>query len=385
MGLFFTDISNISLKVAQDSVNKLYIALNFIGCAMFKYNRHVDARTIALSNLILAFSIILVVFGVFYAQNVEAHVKWFAFYDVPAQPKILSQVLTRQFFLLMGLAAVILLATCYLERGTAGRKLNAFLDRISGLFFYRIDDLYRAATAIFFIAVPLLGGTILTPELKTAHTHIEIYQIMIAIGLFWRPTMVLSAIGIVIIYGYGIRQYGFFHMLDYPIFLGLAAYLFLSGLRRNFTHPRPLDISRWATAITLIWASVEKWAYPGWTYPVLESEPAISFGFSPGLYMDAAGVIEFVSAFGLLWTPLVRRLSAVTLLIVFLSAIIPFGKLDAVGHLMIIIILIGILFDSQPSKPRPPILSVVIMAAVLVIDLLAYYGLHKFFYRSMMF
>ena len=339
----------------------------------------------SLSVYVLAIIAILVVSGVIYAPDVEAHVKWFAFYDVPAQPKILSQVLTRQFFMLMGLAFAILLATCYIERTTIGHRANAFLDRVSKPFFYRIDDLYRASTAVFFIAVPLLGGTILTPELKTAHTHIEIYQIMIAIGLFWRPTMVLSAIGIVIIYGYGIRQYGLFHMLDYPIFLGLAAYLFLSGLHRRITHPRPLDISRWAAGITLIWASVEKWAYPGWTYPVLQAQPEISFGFAPGLYMDAAGVIEFACAFGLLWTPLVRRLSALALLFVFISAILPFGKLDAVGHLMIIIILIGILFDSQPSKPRPPILSVVIMAAVLVINLLAYYGLHKFFYRSIMF
>ena len=352
---------------------------------MYRFNQKHSFQLNKFSDLIFASLIFFVLFGVFYAPDAVAHVKWFASYDVPAQPKILSHVLTAQFFMLMGIAAAILLATCYIERTTIGYRVNSFLDRLSTLFYYRIDDLYRAATAVFFIAVPLLGGTILTPELKTAHAHIEIYQIMIAIGLFWRPTMVLSAIGIVIIYGYGIRQYGIFHMLDYPIFLGLAAYLFLSGLHRRITHPRPLDISRWATGITLIWASVEKWAYPGWTYPVLESQPEISFGFSPGLYMDAAGVIEFACAFGLFWTPLVRRLSAITLLLVFLSAILPFGKLDAVGHLMIIIILIGILFDKHPSKPRPPILSAIFMAGVLAIDLLAYYGLHKFLYRSIMF
>ncbi|MDI9349289.1 MAG: hypothetical protein QM537_04735 [Candidatus Symbiobacter sp.] len=320
-----------------------------------------------------------------YAGAASAHVKWFAGYDVPAQPKLLSQVVSRQFLALTGLGFFIFFLACAVERTPIGHSINKGLDKLSLMFMYRVDDLYRAGTAVFFVAVPLLGGTILTPELKTAHTHIALYQIAIAIGLFWRPTMILSAIGIVVLYIYGVREYGFFHMLDYPIFLGLAAYLFLSGLGRNFRNIRPLDISRWLAGITLIWASVEKWAYPGWTYPVLVTEPEIAFGFPPGLYMNAAGVIEFTCAFGLLWTPMIRRLSAIALLFVFISAIAPFGKVDAVGHLMIIIILIGILIDDKPNKPLPVWLSVVGLAAVLAIDLLLYYGLHALRYHTMMF
>jgi len=40
----------------------------------------------------------------------------------------------------------------------------------------------------------------------------------------------VAALGIVVLYVCGIASYGFFHMMDYPIFLGLAAYHALSAL-----------------------------------------------------------------------------------------------------------------------------------------------------------
>jgi hypothetical protein len=99
-------------------------------------------------------------------------------------------------------------------------------------------------------------------------------------------------------------------------------------------------------------------------------------GFYANYYMNAAGVVEFTLAFGLLWTPLVRRLSALVLGSMFVSAIFPFGMLDAVGHLMIIVILIGIVVDDRPVFAKPPLEAVVYFIAALVIDLAAYYGLH---------
>ena len=39
----------------------------------------------------------------------------------------------------------------------------------------------------------------------------------------------------------------------------------------------------------------------------------MTLGASPELFMKAAGVIEFTLAFALIWTPLVRRMSAIIL------------------------------------------------------------------------
>lgn len=310
-------------------------------------------------------------------QCALAHVKWFAPYDVPAQPRPLSQVFDLLFWGPIALALGALLLTCYVERGPIGRTVLNTLDLLCKPLRPRLDDLYRAGTATFFVAIAVLGDLILTPELKTNVAWIPWFQIAIALGMFWRTTMVLSALGIAGLYAYGVAEYGIFHLLDYPIFLGLAFYLGLSGLDRDLFGLRPLDVSRWGAGITLIWASVEKWAYPQWTYPLLQAHPGMAFGFGNEYYMNAAGVVEFSLAFGLLWTPLVRRLSALVLTAMFISAIIPFGMIDAIGHSMIIVILIGILVDEEPKFAKPPLEVVGYFFGALIMVLAAYYGLHS--------
>jgi hypothetical protein len=200
---------------------------------------------------------------------------------------------------------------------------------------------------------------------------------LIAIGMFWRSTMVFSAIGIVLLFAAGVYYYGTFHMMDYPIFLGLAAYLAMSGLQRaEIFGLRPIDVARVGTAITLLWASVEKWAYPQWSFPLLQSHERLTLGLDPSFYMAASGIVEFGLAFGLLWTPLVRRLAAIVLAAMFFSAVLEFGKIDAIGHLPIIILLIAIMADDRPSPRRSPALAPTAFCATLIAFVVAYYGAH---------
>ena len=62
-----------------------------------------------------------------------------------------------------------------------------------------------------------------------------------------------------------------------------------------------------------MWASIEKWAYPEWSFPLLVEHPSMTLGFDPEFFMRAAGAIEFALAFALMWTPLVRRVGAIML------------------------------------------------------------------------
>ncbi|HEX4195729.1 MAG TPA: hypothetical protein VHY80_21645 [Stellaceae bacterium] len=312
-----------------------------------------------------------------------AHVKWFAAYDVPGQPRLLSEVFKIVFWQPASAALLAFVLTSYLERHRLGAGILAALDRLTGWLRPRVDDLYRAGTAAFFVALWTIGGIILTPELKTQSPYIPLLQVAIAAGMFWRPTMVLSALGIVALYAIGLANYGLFHMLDYPIFLGLAAYLACSGLKIEPFGVRPLDIARWAAGLTLMWASVEKWAYPEWTYPLFKSNPSLAMGFYVDYYMSAAGIVEFSLSLGLLWTPLVRRLSALVLIAMFTTAIVPFGKVDAIGHSMIIVILIGILVDREPTVRRPPISAMAYYPAALAATISLYYGVHALIYGTM--
>ncbi len=311
----------------------------------------------------------------------EAHVKWFAAYDVPEQPRPLLDVLNADFLGLFIAGIVVLSAVCLFDRTPIGAALARGIARVTAGIRARTEGWFRAGTAAFFVALFTLGDIILTPELKTDVAVIPWLQAAIALGMFWRTTMPFSAAGIVALYAFGVEKYGIYHMLDYPIFLGLAAYLALSPFQVRIGNLRPIDVARWAASITLMWASVEKWAYPQWTYPLLQAHPDLSFHYSPSFYMTAAGFMEFSLAFALLWTPLVRSLAAAVLAFMFVSAVFEFGKIDAIGHLMIIVILITVGADNGPVTRRAA-LAPLVYAAALALDFAAYYGLHAVIYGT---
>lgn len=323
------------------------------------------------------------VFGGCLPSSAWAHVKWFAAYDVADQPRALADVCSSAFFHLVVWSVLALWLGSLIERTALGETLLRSIDRLCSAFQPRTEDLFRAATAIFFTALWAIGGIILTPELKTQSPLIPWLQAAIAIGMFWRSTLVLSAMGIVALFAVGIASYGTFHMMDYPIFLGLAAYLALTGLQKKLFHLRPLDVARWGAGITLMWASVEKWAYPDWTYPLLQTHAKLTMGLDPSFYMTAAGVVEFALAFSLVWTPLVRRIGAIALAAMFTSAVLEFGKIDAIGHLMIVVILLAVIVDDEvPVARRPPLLAPACYCAALIAFIALYYGTHAIIFGT---
>ena len=284
--------------------------------------------------------------------SASAHVKWFCAYDVAGQPRGLEQVLCPNFEWLTGLALVCLMAGCLAEGTPLGGALLNALDRVTTRIRIDTELLVRATLGFFLVSLFDLGGIILTPELKTDVAWIPWLQLAMAACLIWRRTMPLTGLGIVFLFSYATAEYGVFHLADYPVFLGVAAYLICQSLGLKPFGVRPLDIVRWAAAITLMWASVEKWAYPQWTDPLLAAKPQMTMGATFELFMKAAGVIEFTLAFALIWTPLVRRAAAIILTAIFVSAVFEFGKVDAIGHSGIIVVLLGIAADDVRTAVR---------------------------------
>ena len=244
--------------------------------------------------------------------------------------------------------------------------------------------LFRAGCAFFFISIWAVGGILLTPELKTNSTVVAALQLGIAAGMLSRRTMPLSAAGIAAIYAIAIWEYGLFHLADYPVFLGVAAYLALTGLQRELFGIRPLEIVRWTAGITLMWASIEKWAYPEWSFPLFLEHPGLSLGYSIEFFMRAAGAIEFALAFALMWTPLVRRFAAALLASMFVSAVFSFGKLDLVGHTLIVVVLIAVIADNggQTALVRYPWLTPVAYASALSVFIATYYVAHTLLFGT---
>ncbi len=314
-----------------------------------------------------------------FAGSASAHVKSFYAFDVAGQPVGLENVLCPDFEELTALTIFVLVAAGLIERTRLGTALVRSIVSFMAPVRWNSELLIRAVAGFFFVSLWGMGGIIITPELKTTSQLIPLLQLGIAACLLWRQTLVLSAAGIVALYVIALHDYGLFHLLDYPIFLGLAAYLALTGLGREPFGLRPLDIARWAAAVTLMWASIEKWAYPEWTAPLFVNHPNVAMEFSPGFFMQAAGAVEFGLSFALIWTPLVRRAGALILTGMFLAAVLEFGKIDAIGHSCIIALVLAIAADDRVDAVpvRQIVWTPVGYAGSLAVVLLSYYELHS--------
>jgi hypothetical protein len=319
------------------------------------------------------------------ATEASAHVKWFCAFDVAGQPRGLENVLCPDFEELVGLAVAFLLLGCLVDGSALGNALMRACNRVTSALRDNTEILVRAVCGFFFVSLWTKQGILLTPELATASPLVPWLQLAIATGLIWRRTMALSGLGIVLLFGLAVRDYGIFHLADYPIFLGLGAYLALIGLQRDLFGMRPLDIARYAAAITLMWASIEKWAYPEWTFPLLTVHPSLTLGFNEEFFMRAAGVIEFTLSFALLWTPLVRRASAIVLAAMFTSATFEFGQLDVIGHAPIVVVLLAIIGDDVVTVTRPSWSRTAVPAAYCVAlagFLTIYYVVHALLFGT---
>lgn len=316
----------------------------------------------------------------------QAHVKWFAPFIVGAAPA--SPTLTLRdpwFWVALALVLVFFLVTRMVERTSLGQALQAGFDRATAPLWARADDFMRAVIAAFFVAVFSVGGVYLTPDLRTPSEWVSWAQLAIAAGVFWRWTMPLSALGIVGLWVLALRDYDFFHLLDY-LALGLATAGYLVLTARGDPRQLRFRVLRWGVAIALMWSSLEKFAYPDWFYPLVEEKPFLTFGLPRDVFIPMAGVAEFTLGFGLTGTPLVRRLSALALLLIFIAAVWPFGRIDLVGHALIMAILVLIVADPSPRLHHwralretlwgiPPGLMLALAGFAT-----AYWGLHAAFY-----
>ena len=281
--------------------------------------------------------------------NAYAHVKWFVPYNISEPPRVVENVFNLNCASLLLLSILMIFVGHVLESLALGRALLRGINMTTRPLEANTQIVIRAACGFFLVALWTIGGIILTPELKTTQPWVSWIQLAIAACLIWRQTLVLAACGLVALYALAVNNYGIFHLLDYPVFIGAAIYLALSGIGVTLIGIRALDILRYGIAITLMWASVEKWAYPHWSHDIVQSHPELTLGFTNEYFMQAAGVIEFALSFAILLGPLVRRTAAAVLVGMFASAVIPFGRIDAIGHAPIIAALLAVLGDSNPG------------------------------------
>lgn len=278
-----------------------------------------------------------------FSQVTLAHVKWFSPYDVVADPKSIFDVLSPLFLSLMAASAVVIFLVSWFDRTQFAVSINqqicdyrqSFHDQFPGNFSAKA---MRYAALIFFVSLWSIGGVILTPELTDDNSLlIGTLHLVVIIGLMTQKTSKYAGAGIIALWLYATYQYGFFHLADYIIFIALGLFMILISSGRPQLMAVGFLILYLVLSASLQWGSIEKFLYPQWTFPILEERPYLSFGLNSSHFMVLAGFVELVLAFLLLCTSgLMFVLTAIGFSCIFMLAIIDFGKIDAIGHLIII-------------------------------------------------
>lgn len=319
-----------------------------------------------------------------------AHVKWFAPYIVEASPRPIQYTLADIWFWTgLTLVLVFFVMTRVAEKTAFGITIQNKLDRITNPLWLRLDDFIRIVIGVFFVAIFAVGGVYLTPDLITSSEWISWSQLLIAALVFSRRTQPLAAAGIIGLWLLALRDYQLFHMLDYlALGVGVAVYLVLEASSNDDLRKYRLTALRIGVAIALMWSSLEKFGYPDWFYPLVEEKPFLTFGLPRDAFIPMAGLAEFTMGFGLLWTPLIRRLSAIALFIIFTAAVYPFGRIDLVGHALIMAIIVAIIVDHSRGEDFFPKMKAKLagipagLIAALVIFVGAYWGSHALLYGT---
>jgi len=341
------------------------------------------------------FAVLVFFIALLHGAGVSAHVKWFFPYDLSNPPLSVDKVFNSAFITLYIISIFFIYFFFWLDRYLYRKNFLAEKLKVLTISQESAFWIMRGASSFVFLALFIYGlvdkSVYLTPELHTDLAIVKWIHLVMAISVWYRPTIPLVGIGIFVLFGMGIIQYGLFHMLDYLIFVGIGVYFTLSFLSGVWIKFRYVTLFA-ATGITLLWASVEKWGYPGWTYPLLRKDPSILMGLNPEFYMLFAGFIEFNITFIILSSvSSFSRFTALGLNGVFILAIFKFGLIDAVGHLMIIAVLL-ILAARGPTSARYFLVlpdkslwtEAYFMTGLYILALniifLAYYGLYFLLY-----
>jgi hypothetical protein len=338
---------------------------------------------VALSPVIRKLSLAVGAFFLVMPGASQAHIKWFCAYDTTVPPLPIREVITPT-FAAVGVVFCALMFVAYV----IDRAVN------TGAWAKRLDDsifrpaaysttIIRVAVGILFLILWESGDIILTPELKTTSILVPWLQLAIAASMLLRSTLKLGAAGIMLLYAYAVVTYGAFHMMDYPVFPAVAVYLALTAVKTPYLRALQLPVLYTGVAVTMMWGAIEKFGYPYWTLPLLTTHKGLTLGFSFEQFMCIAGFVEFSLAFFMITGTTLLRCSCAALLMLMVSAVPEFGKIDAVGHLLIIAGLLAMIIAGQRIIQIPSALSrsgVLAQAATLTLGysatIVMFFGLY---------
>ena len=136
------------------------------------------------------------------------------------------------------------------------------------------------------------------------------------------------------LYIYAVTHFGFFHMLDYLVYLAIGYYFLVSAPvpgKSKVMQGSRIPVLYFGLGFSLCWAALEKIVFPHWGLNVLSQKPQLTFGMDHEFFLLACAFIELSLGY-LLIIGLLQRPLALTITVVFLLTSMVFGKTEVIGH-----------------------------------------------------
>lgn len=337
-------------------------------------------------------SIALLLTCLLWSEGALAHVKWFVEFDLSEAPRSLLSFQEAGYspLLLLGLALFGVALAGWLDNGWyyySGHSLGGRSDHTRELD-DRVLTIARIGAGVFGVMLWLKGDVILAPELRAEAGFLPWLHVLLAFAVLFRSTLFLAGLSLLTLFGYGVAQYGLFHMLDYTLVVGMGLFLLMSYQALWFAWEKRFHVLYFSLVFSFLWSAVEKIAYPQWSQAFLEQYPSFTLGFEADFYILAAALVEFTLFFLLLASHKGVVLLAVLANLLLITGSFYLGKDAAVGYFLSNAVLVMVMvkgplpvnawfFNQMPLREgRKTWMNLVVFLLVFAAMLALYYGLH---------
>jgi hypothetical protein len=287
-------------------------------------------------------SLLLAFLGLGSTNPALAHIKWFVEFDVADPPLSVMHIISPMFLTLLFLTAVaIFIAILIDERWTRFAPLT--LGKLLKLTDNNDDialSIVRIGVGVFFAVLWLVGGVVLTPDTTVEAWWIPGLQVLIALAMLFRRTLLPAGVAIAALYAYCVYQFGLFHMMDYLTFIGLATFLVFSQINTKALLRLRLPILYLTLVIAFLWSAVEKLTFPQWFDPFLDKYSFLQMGFNREFFLLSAAFVEFTLFYLILFGKNAVTIIAILANILIITGNIYFGKTDSIGHFPVNFVLV---------------------------------------------
>jgi uncharacterized membrane protein YphA (DoxX/SURF4 family) len=292
-------------------------------------------------------------FSVLAPATASAHVKWFSNFSFADLPMTIPEVLTPTFIALAVLSTVALAVLVLVDRLLTGTE---WYERISNWFSFRSENSH-IVMRIGLGATLLMAwqaDSLLVPRLPVEQVWLGWLQFLLIFFLFFRQTTPLAGWGTAFLYVIGVVQFGWFYMLDYVLFIGVAFFLIFDRHPSMSVRGLTLPALYFTTGFSLIWVGLEKLFYPQWGLYILQQNPQLALGFPIDFFLVGAAFVELVLGYLLIIGLLERPLALLVTLVFFMTTMV-FGKVEVIGHTIVHASLVVFLLEGPGDIYKAPI------------------------------